>query len=316
MTAITKNLPWFIRDLGVSIVGQKCYTSLVENLDIGDVECIKYSISKGLGIGIVVGGSIMKVPQLLLIVNARSARGVSLTSYIFETLSYGITLAYSYRNQFPFSTYGENLFLTVQNVVITFLIIHYAPTSRLRSSHSNKPAQLGVTFLATLGVAFLLSTIDKKLLQLLQLSTLPLSLFSKLPQIRQNFRAKSTGQLSAFAVISQVAGCAARLFTIAQEVGDSLLAAGFLLALGLNLVLGVQMYIYWGRETVKSSLDENERGVELEERKVGYSSMASAYETPSTPTTTTTYETQGQAIHHRVATPPPMGNRKWARKVD
>ena len=88
MTAITRNLPWFIRDLGVSIVGQvnnaknstknrnpnlfsffvlqKCYASLVENLDIHDVECLKLSLSKGLGLGIVVGGSIMKVPQLML----------------------------------------------------------------------------------------------------------------------------------------------------------------------------------------------------------------------------------------------------------
>ena len=38
----------------------------MENLDLQDVECLKYSLSKGLGIGIVVGGSIMKVPQLLL----------------------------------------------------------------------------------------------------------------------------------------------------------------------------------------------------------------------------------------------------------
>lgn len=45
---------------------QKCYVSLVENLSIEDVDCIKYSLSKGLGVGIVVGGSIMKVPQLLL----------------------------------------------------------------------------------------------------------------------------------------------------------------------------------------------------------------------------------------------------------
>ena len=84
MTSITRNLPWFIKDLGISIVGkvrissspgasnvtsdivQECYTSLVENLDVGDVKCIKYSLSKGLGIGIVVGGSIMKVPQILL----------------------------------------------------------------------------------------------------------------------------------------------------------------------------------------------------------------------------------------------------------
>ncbi|KAG7086107.1 hypothetical protein E1B28_003621 [Marasmius oreades] len=312
MTTITKNFPWFIRDLGVVIVGKKCYTSLVEELDIGDIECIKYSISKGLGIGIVVGGSIMKVPQLLLILNARSARGLSLVSYILETLSYGITLAYSHRNEFPFSTYGENLFLTLQNIVITLLIIHYAPSARLRSSHSNKPAQIGVACIATLGIAFLLTTIDKDLLQLLQLSTLPLSLFSKLPQIRQNFRSKSTGQLSAFAVISQIAGCAARLFTIAHEVGDVVVVAGFLLALALNIVLGAQMYVYWGKEG-KSAYSDG-KGAELEERKLSSSSSS------ATPAWQSQVQAQGQhqaqEIHHRIATPPPMGNRKWARKVD
>lgn len=82
MTTITKHLPWFIKDLGISIVGkvcvcqslsisalttfQECYLSLVENLTITDVKCLKYSLSKCLGIGIVIGGSIMKVPQLFL----------------------------------------------------------------------------------------------------------------------------------------------------------------------------------------------------------------------------------------------------------
>ena len=45
---------------------KRCYSSLVENLDFGDAACLKYSLSKGLGVGIVIGGSIMKVPQLLL----------------------------------------------------------------------------------------------------------------------------------------------------------------------------------------------------------------------------------------------------------
>ncbi|ESK86578.1 hypothetical protein Moror_9761 [Moniliophthora roreri MCA 2997] len=306
MTSITRNLPWFIRDLGVSIVGQKCYTSLIENLDLGDIECIKYSISKGLGIGIVVGGSIMKVPQLLLIVNARSARGLSLTSYLLETLAYGITLAYSYRNEFPFSTYGENFFLTVQNVIITLLMILYAPT-RLRQS-SNKARNLLITALGMAGSGFALYTVPKDTLQLLQLSTLPLSLFSKLPQIRQNHRSKSTGQLSAFAVISQIAGCAARLFTVAQEVGDFIFAAGFALALALNLVLGVQLYMYWGKD-VEGKHAHRDIPLESMEKDRLYTPVQAPQPIPASPAATT-------AIHHRVATPPPQGNRKWARKVD
>ena len=48
------------------IYEQKCYVSLVENLNLEDVDCIKYSLSKTMGVGLVVGGSIMKVPQLVL----------------------------------------------------------------------------------------------------------------------------------------------------------------------------------------------------------------------------------------------------------
>ena len=38
-----------------------------------------------------------------------------------------------------------------------------------------------------------------------------------------------------------IAGCLARLFTTATEVGDNLISAGFALALVLNAIMGVQM---------------------------------------------------------------------------
>ncbi|PIL22983.1 transporter [Ganoderma sinense ZZ0214-1] len=300
MTAITQNLPWFIKDLGVSIVGQDCYTSIVENLDFTDHECLKYSLSKGLGLGIVVGGSIMKVPQLLLVVSARSARGLSLTAYVLETLAYAITTAYAYRNSFPFSTYGENLFLTIQNVVISALIVHYNPPNVLSNRSALQRAilstQIAIAFAIPL-VVFPMSTIA-----LFQIATLPLSLFSKLPQIRQNYRAQSTGQLSAFAVISQVGGCLARLFTTAQEVGDPIVAAGFALALVLNVVLGFQMWLYWGK-------DEKD---ELEMGPIGISEKARTHWTPPP---------QKVEVVVPPASPggrasPRPSTRRWSRKVD
>ncbi|KAJ4477151.1 hypothetical protein J3R30DRAFT_3291413 [Lentinula aciculospora] len=246
MTSFTRNLPWFIRDTGTSIIGTECYTSLVENLDVQNVECLKYSLSKALGIGIVVGGSVMKLPQLMLILRGRSARGLSLSAYVLETLAYGINLSYSFRNMFPFSTYGENLFLTIQNILITFLIIFYTPSLRLARRRRN--AQLSYAFLGLLSGVLTLYYSSMPILAFLQLSTLPLSLTSKVPQIRQNYRSQSTGQLSAFAVGSQIVGCLARLFTTATEVGDWLVSAGFALALALNGVLGVQLWMYWGKD--------------------------------------------------------------------
>ncbi|KDQ51239.1 hypothetical protein JAAARDRAFT_81529 [Jaapia argillacea MUCL 33604] len=303
MTAITRNLPWFIKDLGVSIVGQKCYTSLVENLNIEDVECLKYSLSKGLGLGIVVGGSIMKVPQLLLILSAKSARGLSLPAYVLETLSYAITLVYSQRNDFPFSTYGENLFLTIQNAIITLLIVFYQPSRR----QTNKPAQVAGAAVAMVASGFALYLLPKDTLALCQVATLPLSLFSKLPQIIQNNRAQSTGQLSAFAVISQIAGCLARLFTTATEVGDIIVTAGFALALLLNCVLGAQLWMYWGK------VENEEKGhlhghhhvpphVPVASEKGKQKEQVDIVVPPVSPPP-------------RYASPQPSG-RKWARKVD
>ncbi|KAH8092238.1 hypothetical protein BXZ70DRAFT_1010932 [Cristinia sonorae] len=320
MTTITRNLPWFIKDLGTSVVGQKCYESLVENLDINDIECIKYSLSKGLGLGIVVGGSIMKVPQLLLIISARSARGLSLPAYVLETLSYAITLAYSYRNGFPFSTYGENFFLTIQNVIITLSILYY-PSTRLTKS-SSSGSNIALALIATAATSVALAYLPDSSLSALQLSTIPLSLFSKLPQIRQNARAKSTGQLSAFAVLSQIAGCLARLFTTSAEVGDLILTAGFALALVLNIVLGVQMWTYWGkdgeREQVKERMVPETIHAPLREKENLSDREASPVPAP-VPTFAVAPQSPGRSSPVPRAGSPhirqPSG-RKWARKVD
>ncbi|TCD61497.1 hypothetical protein EIP91_008363 [Steccherinum ochraceum] len=321
MTAITRNLPWFIKDLGISIIGQKCYTTLVENLEVDNVECLKYSLSKGLGLGIVVGGSIMKVPQLLLIISARSARGLSLPAYVLETLSYAITLAYSYRNDFPFSTYGENFFLTIQNVIITLSILYYPTKTRLTQSSSSLNIAIALVATAVTGIA--LASVPESALSALQLSTIPLSLFSKVPQIRQNARAKSTGQLSAFAVIAQIAGCLARLFTTSAEVGDPILTAGFALALLLNVVLGVQMWQYWGKDILVEKVEDGRLMPETIHAPLREKETVPAYvQREASPVPT--WGTDGTQSPGRASPIPRAGSphvrqpsgRKWARKVD
>ncbi|KXN81767.1 Mannose-P-dolichol utilization defect 1 protein [Leucoagaricus sp. SymC.cos] len=317
MTSITRNLPPFVKDLGVSIVGKKCYVSLVENLNVGDIDCLKYAISKGLGIGIVVGGSVMKIPQMLLILNVGSAEGLSLTAYVLETLSYAITLAYSVKNNFPFSTYGENLFLTIQDILITLLITAFSPSS------SSKPRDLTLALLATAGAAYSLHSLPLSTLALVQFATLPLSLFSKLPQIAQNSRAGSTGQLSAIAVLAQILGCVARLFTTATEVKDTLVLSGFTLALALNLVLGLQMWMYWGKNETRSKPAvpvKEKKVVKVEEESEEIVSPQVKAEKEGK---TSAYDGLGASPQpaHRFATPPPRsfspagGQRKWARKT-
>lgn len=241
------------------------------------------------------------------VLNAQSAQGLSLPAYVLETLSYAITLVYSYRNEFPFSTYGENFFLTLQNTAITLLIIAYSPAQR------NVTQKIVLFTLFSLAAALTLNSLPKSTLSILQMTTLPLSLSSKLPQILQNRHEQSTGQLSAVAVIAQIAGCAARLFTTATEVGDLLVASGFVMALLLNIVLGAQMWMYWGKVPASPAKTEKAlNGYESEKLKKARASPVpepAYYSTPKTPDI------------QRMSTPPPRTppssvGRKWARKVD
>ncbi|KAM3523525.1 hypothetical protein NHJ13051_005031 [Beauveria bassiana] len=242
---ITHNLPGPIRDLGVSIVGEECYKAILLDIDLENTACLKLGVSKGLGIGIIGASSIVKVPQILKLVSARSADGVSFLSYVLETSAYLITLAYNYRNGFPFSTYGETALILAQNVVISVLLLNY----------SNRAA-LAAVFVAVLagaaGALFTDGVLDLKLLSYLQAGAGVLGVASKLPQILAIAQQGGTGQLSAFTVFNYLAGSLSRIFTTLQEVDDKLILYGFISGFVLNAILAAQMIYYWNAPSEKA----------------------------------------------------------------
>lgn len=190
---ITHNLPGPIQDLGTSIIGPDCYKALILDIDVENTECIKLGISKGLGIGIIGASSIVKVPQILKLVSSQSAAGVSFLSYVLETSAYLITLAYNFRNEFPFSTYGETALILGQNVVICVLLLNYSGRAPL--------AAVFVALLAAAaGALFTTGVIDMKVLSYLQAGAGVLGVASKVPQILAIAQQGGTGQLSAFTV--------------------------------------------------------------------------------------------------------------------
>lgn len=190
---ITHNLPGPIRDLGVSLIGGPCYRTLVLDVDIENVECVKLAVSKGLGIGIVAASSIVKVPQILKLVRSKSAEGVSFLSYLLETSALLITLAYNVRNGFPFSTYGETALILAQNVVISVLVLNY-------SGMAGMAAVLVAVLAASAGMLLTDGVLQPDAMGYLQGAAGVLGVASKLPQILAIWQQGGTGQLSAFAV--------------------------------------------------------------------------------------------------------------------
>lgn len=190
---ITQSLPVQVHDLGATIIGDACYKALVLDIDPSNTECVKLAVSKGLGIGIIAASSVVKVPQIIKLVASKSASGVSFLSYLLETTSYLISLAYNFRKGFPFSTFGETALILGQNVIITVLVLNYSGRASV--------AALFVAALAATAVSlFSDKVLPMETLSYLQAGAGVLGVASKVPQIAAIWQQGGTGQLSAFAV--------------------------------------------------------------------------------------------------------------------
>ncbi|XP_077603003.1 mannose-P-dolichol utilization defect 1 protein [Crocuta crocuta] len=108
------------------LLPEKCYDQIFVQWDLLHVPCLKILLSKGLGLGIVAGSLLVKLPQVFKILRAQSAEGLSLQSVMLELVALTGTMVYSITNNFPFSSWGEALFLMLQTVTICFLTLHYS----------------------------------------------------------------------------------------------------------------------------------------------------------------------------------------------
>nr|XP_061810999.1 mannose-P-dolichol utilization defect 1 protein-like [Nerophis lumbriciformis] len=219
------------------LIPESCYDEFFLNFNFLDVPCLKILLSKGLGIGIILGSVMVKLPQILKMMNAKSGEGLSFQSVLLELLAITGTMAYSITNKFPFSSWGEALFLMLQTVTIGFLIQHYA-------GRSGRGFLFVILYFALLGLV--LSPITPmSVVTTLQASNMPAIIVGRLFQAATNFRNGHTGQLSAISVFLLFAGSLARIFTSLQETGDTLMAATYVISSVCNGIVALQVLYYW-----------------------------------------------------------------------
>lgn len=215
----------------------KCFDSLVVNLDVKDVACLKVVLSKCLGYGMIVGGSLVKLPQILKIVAAKSAMGLSLPSVFLDLTGVTATTAYNYDQNYPFSSYGEGFFLMFETALILLLSLHY-------SGRSLFSFLFGCLYLA-LCFALGAKMVPSGLLWWGQLLAAPVVITGRLWQALENYRAGNTGQQSLITFSLLLLGCMARIFTSITETGDTIVILSYSLATFANAVLVTQVIWYW-----------------------------------------------------------------------
>ena len=76
----------------------ECFTKLVLRKELSHSACVKSTLSKGLGLGIVAGSAMVKLPQIFKILGSFSAEGLSFVGNLLELMAVTFTGAYSYSN--------------------------------------------------------------------------------------------------------------------------------------------------------------------------------------------------------------------------
>ncbi|XP_039903123.1 mannose-P-dolichol utilization defect 1b [Simochromis diagramma] len=226
---------------------ESCYDEFFLKFNFLDVPCLKIVLSKGLGIGIILGSVMVKLPQILKLLGAKSAEGLSFKSVLLELLAITGTMAYSVANNFPFSSWGEALFLMLQTVTIGFLIQHYG-----------KRTSTGLLFMVIyfiLLVLLLSPVTPMSVVTSLQAFNMPAIIIGRLIQASTNYSNGHTGQLSAVSVFLLFAGSLARIFTSVQETGDSLMALTYVISSTCNGIITLQVLYYWNSSPQKKKED-------------------------------------------------------------
>eukprot|EP00049_Salpingoeca_infusionum_P009835 m.167288 g.167288 ORF g.167288 m.167288 type:complete len:253 (-) comp14456_c1_seq2:110-868(-) len=249
MDGFVASIVALIHGIVASVVSENCADVLISDFNLGDSQCVKLAISKALGYGVVLGATIVKVPQIVKLVRAKSAEGVSLNAHIIELTVYTVNFAKNYRMQLPLSTWGEILFLTIQLLILVALLFRYKSMS----------SYILPFFAAWAAMAYGLWIADMEHLSLAQGLCIPLSAVSRLTQIVEIFKNKSVGQLSGITCFLNFAGTAARVFTTIQEVDDKVALTSFLVTFVLNGIILAMFVVYPSVDKAKKEAKKAEK---------------------------------------------------------
>ncbi|XP_061165791.1 mannose-P-dolichol utilization defect 1 protein-like [Saccostrea echinata] len=225
------------------IFPQPCYDEYFVKFNFFHAQCFNIVLSKALGYSIILGAVMVKLPQIVKILKAGSGEGISLAAVLCELFAISATTTYAFAMSFPFSAYGEGLFLTIQTSTIAFLILFLG-------SNAAGAFLFGASYIGIM--AYLLSGLcPLPILGALQSINIPIVILSKMLQAVTNFRNGGTGQLSVVTVFLLFAGSLARVFTSIQETGDTLIIVTFIVSTVFNGLIFAQILYYWNAKPKK-----------------------------------------------------------------
>lgn len=184
--------------------------------------CFGQLLTKALGVAIILGSCLNKIPIMINMVRAQSASGISRNSLYGEMIVYANCTFYGILWNHPFTAFGENVSLLLQNAVLVVIAWRYtnaAGGSATKVSPGEKIAV--VTGFALYSVA-VLNFLPEHLRYLLMSSTYPVMLYARGSQVLETYQVKNTGNLSIATTTLNLVGAMIRVGKIILELCGSL----------------------------------------------------------------------------------------------
>ncbi|CAH9109846.1 unnamed protein product [Cuscuta europaea] len=200
-------------------------------------DCLLPLISKFLGYAIVAASTTVKLPQILKILKHKSVRGLSVVAFELEVVGYTIALAYCLHKGLPFSAFGEYAFLLIQALILVATIYYF-------SQPLGTKTWMRALLYCGIAPTILAGKIDPMLFEALYASQHAVFLFARIPQIWENFKNKSTGELSFLTFFMNFGGSMVRVFTSIQEKAPTSVAMGSVLGVLMNGTILSQIIMY------------------------------------------------------------------------
>ncbi|XP_061105046.1 mannose-P-dolichol utilization defect 1 protein-like isoform X2 [Conger conger] len=187
---------------------EKCYNEFFHNFNLIHVPCLNIFLSKILGVWIMLGTVVVKLPQICKLLRAGGAEGLSFVSSLFELFAITGSMVYCISLNFPIGAWGESLFIVIQNLTIGFLIQHFGG-STLKG--------VGFVLIYCCLLSLLISPLTPwSVVILMESSYMPAVIIAQLIQSGMNYRNGHTGQLSAVSVFLLFFGSLARIHISAK----------------------------------------------------------------------------------------------------
>ncbi|NWZ62233.1 PQLC3 protein, partial [Acrocephalus arundinaceus] len=146
--------------------------------------------------------AVIKLPQLVAVLRAGSAWGLSLSSLLLELAGYVVFLRYQIYYGYPLETYLEYPIVIAQDVILIFCIMHFSGKARR-----------ALFYAVIYWGSWYMLTLQKWIIDLAMNLCTFISAASKLVQLQHLWQTKDSGQASALTWGMAVYTCAGKLQT-------------------------------------------------------------------------------------------------------